>query len=202
MSAIKQLIAKIRYSWNGLMNGILLRYKKAAVGQNVQIHGRLKIYGAGQIELGDNTIIISSESANPLGGDSRTMFSLAYGGKLKIGRNVGISNSAFVCHNEIIVEDDVRIGGSTKIYDTDFHSLDYESRVQNKTEYVPSGPVRIKKGAFIGAHCIILKGVTIGEKSIVGAGSVVAKSIPDGEVWAGNPARFIRCISQQEQKES
>lgn len=57
-----------------------------------------------------------------------------------------------------------------------------------------TSPVVIKDGVFIGAHCIILKGVTIGEKSIIGAGSVVTKSIPDGEIWAGNPAKFIRRI--------
>jgi acetyltransferase-like isoleucine patch superfamily enzyme len=47
---------------------------------------------------------------------------------------------------------------------------------------------------FIGARCIILKGVTIGEKSIVAAGSVVTKNIPEGEVWGGNPAKFIKKI--------
>lgn len=57
-----------------------------------------------------------------------------------------------------------------------------------------TSPVVIKDGAFIGAHCIILKGVTIGENSIVGAGSVVTKSIPDGEIWAGNPVKFIRRV--------
>ena len=52
----------------------------------------------------------------------------------------------------------------------------------------------IKDNAFIGAHSIILKGVTIGENSIIGAGSVVTKSVPDNQIWAGNPARFIRNI--------
>ena len=52
-------------------------------------------------------------------------------------------------------------------------------------------PVRICEGAFIGAGCYILKGVTIGEHAIVGAGSVVAKDIPAGEIWAGNPAKKI-----------
>lgn len=52
----------------------------------------------------------------------------------------------------------------------------------------------IEDNVFIGARCIILKGVTIGENSIVGAGSVVTKSIPANEIWAGNPAKFIRKI--------
>lgn len=54
------------------------------------------------------------------------------------------------------------------------------------------GEVRIKKNAFIGTGTIITKPVTIGERVIVGAGSIVTKNIPDDEVWAGNPARFIR----------
>ena len=57
-------------------------------------------------------------------------------------------------------------------------------------------PVEIREGAFVGAHCIILKGVTIGKEAIVGAGSVVTKSIPDGEIWGGNPAKFIRKIEK------
>ncbi|WP_212635306.1 acyltransferase [Pseudozobellia thermophila] len=52
----------------------------------------------------------------------------------------------------------------------------------------------IKDRAFIGAYSIILKGVTIGENAIVGAGSVVTKSVPDNQIWAGNPAKFIRSI--------
>lgn len=52
--------------------------------------------------------------------------------------------------------------------------------------------MRIKRNAFIGIGKIIIKPVTIGERAIVGAGSIVTKNIPDDEVWAGNPARFIR----------
>ena len=55
-------------------------------------------------------------------------------------------------------------------------------------------PVVIKDNAFIGAKVIVLKGVTIGENSIIGAGSVVTRSVPDNEIWAGNPAKFIRKV--------
>lgn len=88
------------------------------------------------------------------------------------------------------------IGGNCKIYDTDFHSIDYTNRMKKPDPTVKCEPVHIKQGAFIGACAVILKGVTIGEKSVVGAGSVVTKSIPDGEIWAGNPAKFIRKIGE------
>ncbi len=54
------------------------------------------------------------------------------------------------------------------------------------------GKVIIKRNAYLGAGSIIVKPVTIGENSIIGAGSIITKDIPDNEVWAGNPARFIR----------
>jgi acetyltransferase-like isoleucine patch superfamily enzyme len=57
---------------------------------------------------------------------------------------------------------------------------------------IPHKPVRIEDGAFIGTNAIICKGVTIGKESIVAAGAVVVKSIPPGEIWGGNPAKFIR----------
>ena len=58
-----------------------------------------------------------------------------------------------------------------------------------------TAPILIKEGAFIGAHAIILKGVTIGRHSVIGAGAVVTKNVPDNEVWAGNPAKFVKKLS-------
>jgi acetyltransferase-like isoleucine patch superfamily enzyme len=57
---------------------------------------------------------------------------------------------------------------------------------------IRTAPVVIGRGAFIGTCSIILKGVTIGEYSVIAAGSVVVTSVPDGEIWGGNPAKFIK----------
>ncbi len=194
---MRWLILKIRDGLNRMINGFTLRRKRVACGQSVQIHGIIKIYGSGEIRIGTGTQINSARSANPLGGDDRTVLSVAHGGSIVIGQGAGISNTAIVSHCGVVIEDNVRIGGSTKIYDTDFHSLDYKERCGQKEEKVVSRPVKIEEGAFVGAHCIILKGVVIGRHSIIGAGSVVTKSVPPGEIWAGNPARFIRRIEEE-----
>ncbi|GAM69539.1 galactoside O-acetyltransferase [Vibrio sp. JCM 19236] len=85
------------------------------------------------------------------------------------------------------------------MFDTDFHSVDFQTRISpfinlGSDTGVKKAPVHIKTGAWIGGFSIILKGVTIGENSVVGAGSVVTKNIPDNEVWAGNPAVFIKAL--------
>lgn len=87
-------------------------------------------------------------------------------------------------HPELItIESGVRITGGTTILT---HYID------PATGTFRNGEVRIRKGAFIGTRTIICNSVTIGEGAIVGAGSIVTKNIPANEVWAGNPARFIK----------
>lgn len=61
-----------------------------------------------------------------------------------------------------------------------------------KTGSYDRGKVAIKRGAYLGMNTLVVKPVTIGENAIIGAGSIVTKDIPPNEVWAGNPARFIR----------
>lgn len=95
----------------------------------------------------------------------------------------------------ITIGKQVNIGAGTMIFDTDFHSLSWEDRADGTDiEKKVSKPVVIHDLVFIGADCIILKGVEIGEKSIIGAGSVVSRDVPAGEIWAGNPAQFIKRI--------
>ncbi len=146
----------------------------------------------GEIRIGGNLKMNSGRRYNAIGGDTRTVFKTIGTGKILIGSDVGLSNSAFVSTQSITVEDHVMIGGSCRFWDTDFHPLSYEDRVASYEAPGMSAPITVREGAFIGAGSIILKGVTVGKHSVIGAGSVVAKDVPDGEIWAGNPAVFIR----------
>ena len=85
--------------------------------------------------------------------------------------------------------------GGTSVYTTDFHSLDPIIRAsKDDQKHSKSAHVVICDNVFIGAKCIILKGVTIGENSVIGAGSVVTKNVPADQIWAGNPAKFIKNV--------
>lgn len=161
-------------------------------GKNWWINGKLFISNNGKIKIGHNFKANSGKKANPIGGDSVLRLVVGKGAELIIGNNVGISNSTFVCKSRIEIGNYVYIGGSCKIWDTDFHSLDPIERMHNGDKKVKTAPISINDYAFIGGSSIILKGVTIGKNSIVAAGSVVTKSIPNNEIWGGNPARFFK----------
>lgn len=183
---------------NKIYNYLIIKYRGVEYEKYPLINGRVFICCKKKsVFLGNNVKINSSLDSNPIGGDRKTILFIKNGGKIRIGNNVGISNTTIVSHKLIEIEDYVFIGGNCKIYDTDFHSIQFNQRVSIPDNDIKTAPVIIKKGAFIGAHSIILKGVTIGEKSVIGAGSVITKSIPDGEIWAGNPAKFIRKVDSE-----
>lgn len=149
----------------------------------------------GQMSMGQNFAMNNGINHNPIGMPQPCTFFVDKGCILKIGNNVGISQSALIAHANLTIGDNVKIGGGTCVYTSDFHSLDSQIRASKEDiKYRKCAAVVIKNNVFIGARCIILKGVTIGENSIIGAGSVVTKYIPANQIWAGNPARYIRTI--------
>jgi acetyltransferase-like isoleucine patch superfamily enzyme len=174
-------------------------------GNNVVVGKGFKSYGVpvidvwkhGQFTIGDHFKMNNGENNNRIGRQQPCYFIVTDSARLTIGNNVGISCTAIICHEKITIGDYVTIGGNVAIYDTDFHSLNklHRRNFNIDTKHKNTAPVKIENDAFIGAHSIILKGVTIGEGAIIGAGSVVTKSVPQNEIWAGNPAKFIRKIS-------
>lgn len=141
--------------------------------------------------------MINGLEGNPIGRPQRCVFFVDKGATLTIGKNVGISSTALVALESITIGDNVKIGGGVCIYDTDFHSIDPTVRKNGALDLQSKAnkPVIIKDNVFIGAHSTILKGVTIGTNAVIGACSVVTHSVPDNEIWAGNPAKFIKKLS-------
>nr|WP_197276633.1 acyltransferase [Flavobacterium sp. KJJ] len=158
------------------------------------------------IKIGDDTILdclISFESSV---------------GEVIIGNNVFIGRSNLICRSKIEIEDNVFMAWGTFVYDHNSHSLDYKERqndiLQQLSDYregkfftenknwdvVDSKPIKICSNAWIGMNCIILKGVTIGEGAIVGAGSVVTKDVPAWTVVGGNPAVVIKKLEGELKK--
>ncbi len=195
-----RLIKYCRDAIDGLYNYLLFKMNGLALFPKVKIIGKLNLKVKGELKIGENTIITSRATANPVGLGTRTGIYVNKGAKLHVGKNVGMSNVLIYAKKEVVIEDDVLLGGSVQVLDSDFHSLQYEYRIMKPDPDIQSAPIRIGKGAFIGANSIVLKGVTIGEKCIIGAGAVVTKSIPAGEIWGGNPAKFIKKLKDFEKK--
>lgn len=134
-------------------------------------------------------------------------------GYIKIGDHSYIGGGTFISHDEIKIGNNVTIAWGGTIYDHDSHSLNYLDRrkdindelddIRNGRNFilnkdwsnVNSKPIKICDDAWIGMNVIILKGVTIGEGAIVGAGSVVTKDVPAWSVVAGNPAKIVKRLN-------
>lgn len=162
------------------------------LGKGLRFIGRPRFRNLGEIQIGEGTRIISNNT-NLVGAYVKTALQTGTGGKIIIGSNCGISNCLMISQSSITIEDQVYIGGGTRIYDNDFHSVDPDLRL-NQPHIIPTKPIVIKHRAFVGGHSIILKGVTIGMNSVIGAGSVVTSSVPDNEIWAGIPAKKIGVV--------
>ena len=130
-------------------------------------------------------------------------------GYIEIGDRTFIGGGLFISIDEIIIGKDVMFSWGCTVIDNNAHSLVSSDRIQDVIDWkkgiedgkigayknwnkVSHGKIRIKDKAWIGFNAIILKGVTIGEGAIVGAGSVVTKDVPDYAVVAGNPAKIIK----------
>ncbi|SHG28853.1 Acetyltransferase (isoleucine patch superfamily) [Flavobacterium fluvii] len=198
--ALRKLVSIMKSPLYNLFAQMQLYLNGVKFGGNIKVNGLIKVFVTrkGFINIGNSLKINSGNNYNVIGRQQKCIFWVD--GKLDIGNNVGMSATAIICKTKIQIGSNVLIGGNTVIYDTDFHSLNYESRKNLNQDRIDakSKPVIISDNVFIGAHTTILKGVTIGEGSIIGACSVVTKDIPQNEIWAGNPAKFIKLIDSKQ----
>ena len=143
------------------------------LGQNVKLAKFINLYGC---EIGDNTKIGAFVEIQK---------------NARVGKNCKISSHTFVCEG-VTIEDDVFIGhGVTFINDTYPRATVPGGGLQTEQDWKVESTL-VKKGASIGSGATILSKVIVGERAIVGAGSVVTKNVPADAIVAGNPARVLR----------
>ncbi len=174
-------------------------------GRNMCVFNKIHIAGNGNVIIGDNFNFSSGDHLNPI---SRNIEGSIYvpndNSLIKIGNNVGISSACLWANECITIGNNVNIGADCIIIDTDAHPHNY---VQRRSEFIssvtseeyskqiPTSPIVIDDDVWIGARCQVLKGVHIGARSIISAGSIVTKDIPADCIAGGVPAKVIKQIS-------
>lgn len=120
--------------------------------------------------------------------------------KISIGKNVIVRPNTMIfadprkgSDGSVIIEDDVMLGSGIHIY-TGNHRFDLSNVNLINQGHSPAESVTLKEGCWLGANVIILPGVTVGKNSVIGAGSVVTKNVPDRVVAAGNPAKVLKTL--------
>jgi acetyltransferase-like isoleucine patch superfamily enzyme len=169
------------YTW-------LLRSSLKSCGPGVRLYFPVRFGNPESISLGTGCLIYPRAWINVV----TDWKGNTYDGEIRLGDRVGIGYEVQIsAARSIVIEDDVAIGRGVVIVD---HLHDYR-RLDVPIFEAPLSaprPVRIGKGSFLGAHCMIGPGVQIGEHSLVSANSVVVNDVPAFSMAVGNPARVVR----------
>jgi acetyltransferase-like isoleucine patch superfamily enzyme len=169
------------------------RFKGVELAERVSFWGRpiIGVARDSRIQLGSGVAIASALRANPIACFQPSVLrTLAAGAEIILDRNVGMSATVLLAGRSIRIGEGTILGSGAMVLDNDVHVP--EGDFGWRDEYQKTArPIVIGRGGFIGARAIILKGVTIGDRAVVGAGAVVTKDVPPGCVAAGNPAKIL-----------
>ena len=180
---------KIETELWGIINKVTARIRRAKLGRNCEFQGKtiFRTLPDTRIVIGERCRFNSSHRSNLIGVYSPCMVStIKRGASIEIGDECGFSGTVIGCAKYIKIGNNVRCGANTLITDSDWHSDD--PRVgENK-------PVVIDDNVWLGYGVKVLKGVHIGENSLIGAGSIVTKDVPANVVAVGNPCKVIRTM--------
>lgn len=158
---------------------------------------------SGSIKLGSDVILNALNARNTLESRGPVIIkTIKPGAEIEIGSHTGISSSTISAVKKITIGSNVLIGGGVIITDNDHHFVDVGREQKRRSLGLPdsldSDEIHIGDDVFIGTRSIILKGVRIGSGSVVAAGSVVTKDVPDYCISAGNPAKVVRYLKHDD----
>lgn len=173
---------------------ILFFLKGMPWGQGWRFYGApiIQKHRRSQMRFGSGLQLRSTVRSNPLGPNRPAILATWQAGAvLEIGSNFAMTGGTICAAERILIGNNVTVGANSTIIDTNFHPLDFEHRNRFSSDG-ETALVIIEDNVFIGMNCLVLKGVRIGQGSVIGAGSVVTQDVPSGVIAAGNPARVIR----------
>ena len=154
-------------------------------------------YRSGTIIVGKNFVCNNKFESNSIGLIQPCFFNVSQNAILEIGDNVGISGTTIRVSENVKIGRNTIIGSGCFITDTDAHPIKVADRNRvDGYKYTKRKPIKIGSDVFIGARSIILKGVTIGDGAVIGAGSVVSHDVLPNTIVAGNPATDVKTIDQ------
>ncbi len=154
------------------------------------------MYGEGEITLGAKARIVSDYKRSALGVRSRCKFVTFSGARITAGDHVLMIGTIIVARKSVEIGDGTGVAANVVIADSDFHVVWPPERRFDLAPIEEAKPVKIGRRVWIGYGAIILKGVTIGDNAVIGAGSVVTRDVPANTLAAGSPARVIRRLDE------
>jgi hypothetical protein len=176
-------LVRAQFAWHGI-----------SWGRGWKIFGRpiIQRHRGSRIDLGDGLYLRSWPRSNPLAPTAPVVLSTRRAdAAIEVGEDCGFTGTTLVAADRIYIGDRVQVGGNASIVDFDFHPLAPEERAENFNDGAHA-PIVIEDDVFVGMEALVLKGVTVGEGAVVGAGSVVTQDVPSRTAVAGNPATVVR----------
>ncbi len=193
----------VRYRVVTLFGKLMLRGLHVSYGKHLTLKG-LPIVArcpGSSITLGDYVVLVSYSSDTALGVNHPVKIeTVSPQASIVIGDHVGISGGSFCAQVKVEIGAGCLLGANVMIADTDFHPIAAANRRYNGTG-VRAAEVVIGQNVFLGSNVTVLKGVYIGRNSVIGAGSLVTKDIPENAIAAGNPCRVLRFLTEEELKD-
>jgi acetyltransferase-like isoleucine patch superfamily enzyme len=182
--AIRKVIGTFRLRMSALLKGVKL-------GNGTVSYGTTFFYRhhTAKVTIGHNCVFRSSPLSNLIGVNRPCVVNAQKGSTIEIGHGCGFSGTIIGAFISISIGNEVKCGANTLITDSDWHPEDSRSN--------SNMPVRIEDNVWLGEGVKVLKGVTIGRNSVIGAGSVVTKDIPANVVAAGNPCRVLKELTER-----
>jgi acetyltransferase-like isoleucine patch superfamily enzyme len=175
MAYLKGLSYKIKFK---------LLFKNIKIGKHFRVYGKLIITGPGRVIFGNDCFIISQVTKTV------RITTMLPDSKLILGDHVGLNGTSIVCTDEINIGDFSNIADAY-ITDTSAHPISIDRRLYSVKD-VPTEKIYIGRNVWVSVNSVILKGVHIGDNSVIGACSLVRKSLPPNILAAGIPAKIIQ----------